>query len=380
MDCTIVKELTRSLNDVFKKAINDKVTPGAVVAVCDLSQGSSEKIYVYSCGYTSNLSGKEKVASTTVFDLASLTKPLVTFLCLLNLVQHRVIDRESTLVELLPHFKIPEDKKNIRLWQLMSHCSGFPAHRPYFVDALALKKSVRKDYFIQSLLAEKLEYLPGSRHVYSDLGYILLGVVVEQLSQKSLDAYVQESVLKPLGLGDKLFFRSPTGKLNPLNYAVTEICPWTHTLLAGVVHDDNCRVMGGVAGHAGLFGTAGGVIDICNLLCEVWQGVRTTELFSRDTLRTFLTKVDGSSWTCGFDTPSTLTSSSGGLFSRSSVGHLGFTGTSMWIDLERGISVVLLTNRVHQSRKNENHKKLRPEVHDIIMGKLLNVKKKSPLT
>lgn len=373
MDCRIGIELKRELDELFEKALMANVTPGAVVAVSIVRLQSERKNFVFNYGYTSIFTGRERVKETTFFDLASLTKPLVTVLCLLNLVQQRLIDSQSTLVELLPLVEVPEDKKEIRLWHLMSHCSGLPAYRPYFVEALGLKKSARKNYFLQSILAEQLEYKPGRRHIYSDLGYILLGEIIEQLTRKRLDVFFKETLVESLGLWDKLYFPSNRGIIEPLSCAVTEICPWTNTLLKGIVHDDNCRVLGGVAGHAGLFGTAGAVLDVCSKLCQIWQGGGTTDLFSTEILHSFLTKRDGSTWTCGFDTPSALSSSSGNLFSASSVGHLGFTGTSLWIDLERGISVVLLTNRVHPSRKNQNHKKLRPAVHNIIMRKLVAI-------
>lgn len=361
--------LTVILDEFFAGAVSEKITPGAAVGVSLFTEESSKEPFTYHYGNVGYRSNDLKIKEDTFFDLASLTKPLVTVLCLLKLVQKKIIYKDTTLAELLPLTEVPIDKKNIQLWQLMSHCSGLPAHRVYYREALAIPQSARKDFYIQSILAENLEYIPGQKHIYSDLGYILLGHVIEQQSGKGLDIFFEDMV-KPFGLHNILKYR-PLGYNEALaNCAFTEVCPWTHRMLCGVVHDDNCRVMGGVAGHAGLFGTVRGVIDLCTLICEVWQGRNIKNLFSPALLRSFLHKTDGSSWTCGFDTPSGCNSSSGKLFSPLSVGHLGFTGTSLWIDIEKGISVVLLTNRVHPTRKNEKLKKLRPEFHNIIMENL----------
>lgn len=371
MNSALKQTLKNELEVLLGTALSERVASGAAMAVSVMNSGSGRDSFSYSCGYTSRTGEKRRVTESTFFDLASLTKPLVTALCLLTLVQQKRIGLQSRLDDLLPLSTIPKDKLAIELWQLMSHCSGLPAHRPYFVKALTLKPTDRSEYFLQSILSEKLEYRTGSRHVYSDLGYILLGKVIEQLTGKGLNSYFEETILQVLELQGKLIYPGLKGPLGAANCVATEVCPWTRRLLCGIVHDDNCRVMGGVAGHAGLFGTAGGVMELCAFLGNVWQGRERTELFSTELLRRFLTRRDSSTWTCGFDTPSPLYSSSGSHFGPASIGHLGFTGTSFWIDLKRGISVVLLTNRVHPSRKNEKIKKLRPKVHDLIMEKLV---------
>lgn len=371
MDSRNEKELHEALAELLGQSVHENVIPGAVVAVSRIHADKDPEKIIHVCGYTERSEKREPVTETTVFDLASLTKPLVVVISLLHLLQQRKITLDSTLVELLPLVGVPEDKKGIQLWQLLSHCSGLPAHRPYFVSALGIRKTERKAYFIRSILAEPLAYPPGKRHIYSDLGYILLGAAIEQLTSRSLDVFYSEYVLKPLGLTEMLSFIPVKKAFQSGTCAATEVCPWTNRLLAGIVHDDNCRVMGGVAGHAGLFGTAGGVLNVCTLLCGVWKGWTSTELFSRDLLRTFLTRRKGTTWTCGFDTPSTFHSSSGSRFSSSSVGHLGYTGTSLWLDLERGISVVLLTNRVHPVRSNDGIRLLRPRAYDVVMERLI---------
>lgn len=380
MNRKIKEKMTRELKKLFDSAIRQKVTPGGVVAVALTAGEANAGKFFFSRGNSHYGRGKREVTENTFFDLASLTKPLVTVVSLLTLIQENRISLDSSLGDLLAaRFAIPYDKKGIRLWQLMSHCSGLPAHRSYFADVLAVPKGQRKDLIIHSILAENLEYPPATAHLYSDLGYILLGAAIEKLTERPLDEYFEKRISKPIGLNDVLKFGPLTDRMEQLDCAPTENEPWTHKRLCGVVHDDNCRVvMGGVAAHAGLFGTARGVVELCNIICEVWQGRDRWQLFSPELLRRLVTTREGSTWSCGFDTPSRCQSSSGKYYGPSSVGHLGFTGTSMWMDLPRGISVVLLTNRVHPSRNNVAIRRLRPEVHNIIMGNLLHVNIKKP--
>jgi len=355
------------VDQLLKKAVNDGVMPGVVAGVMVLGEEWHKKKCISSFGFTARDRAGARVTEKTVYDLASLTKPLVTVLCTMYLVERKVFTLETVLPALLPQITVPEEKKNIRLKHLLAHCSGLPAHRPYFVDALGIYKNARKLFFLQRILAEPLEYTPGTSHIYSDLGFILLGCIIEQQTGLSLDNFYRQNIVEHLGLQNDLWFGPPVEKQNIGKCAATETCSWTEKLLCGVVHDDNCRVMGGVAGHAGLFGTIEGVLEIGRLLVEAWQGWRTTPLFSRELLQVFLTRFPGSTWTCGFDTPSAQSSSSGALFGPASIGHLGFTGCSIWIDLEKACIVVLLTNRVNPSRKDIRIRRFRPLFHDAVM-------------
>jgi len=224
---------------------------------------------------------------------------------------------------------------------------------------------------VDYILYEPLAYEPGSQELYSDLGFILLGHAIEVLSGESLDVFWQNNVVLPLSLDDTLLFSPHRKQIRDSLVAPTEVCPWTKKMLCGEVHDENCRSLGGVAGHAGLFGTIEGVLSICSHLLRQWRGDAVHPYYSSDLLRYIFEYRPDSAWRYGFDTPSKVNSSSGQFFSSRSVGHLGFTGTSFWIDLEKGVGVVLLTNRVHPNRANEKIRKFRPLFHNTLMQLLI---------
>jgi CubicO group peptidase (beta-lactamase class C family) len=219
-------------------------------------------------------------------------------------------------------------------------------------------------------------HAPGAAAVYGDLDFIVLGALVEAVARQPLDAFCAERIFAPLGMRETFFVRLGDGEpgLAPAlrrRVAATENCPWRGRILWGEVHDPNASVMGGVAGHAGLFSTADDVMSFAQALLDAWHGrpsplpaARVREFTARQSL------PEGSDWALGWDTPTAGTSSSGQHFSARSVGHLGFTGTSLWIDLEREAVVVLLSNRVHLVAKRSRFE-LRPLVHDLLMEAFL---------
>lgn len=373
----IREPLKKSLERLFTRAVSDKVTPGGIVGVSVLNSKEECHSFTYSFGRTEYGDGEKSLLVTkdTYYDLASLTKPLVTALCLMKMVNDGILDLKSNLVDLLPHLNVPDEKKNISLRQLMSHSSGLPPHLPFFIDALSLSLERRKEFIMESILSEKLIYAPGKENMYSDLGYILLGAAIEQITGSPLSMVFRDFLIS-VGIDENILIFNPSTTVRRDSvFAPTEICPWTHEKLRGVVHDDNCRVMGGEAGHAGLFGTIAGVMSLSNLISNIWRGEKLAPLpFSAKTIRNFLRKINETTWTCGFDTPSEKGSSSGNYFSPNSIGHLGFTGTSLWLDLEKGISVVFLSNRVYPTRNNIKIRRLRPEFHNIIMESVLQKK------
>jgi len=313
-----------------------------------------------------------KVATSTLFDLASLTKPLCTTLCTLALFTAGKMDWQNANLSLLD-VDLPSEKSDITVLDMLHHSSGLPAYRPYFA---AFEPHASRDNRIavrRRILDEPLAYPSGSTCLYSDLGFILLGQLIEKVTGQPLDQFYRQQIIEPLQLTESLLFL-PVNELSTTEksaIAATENCPWRHALLQGEVHDEHCWLMGGIAGHAGLFGTADGVLRLCECLMDCWQGRGRHPAFSDQLLRSALTwNKPGNSWRLGFDTPSPGQSSSGRYFSRQSVGHLGFTGTSFWMDPERDIIVVLLTNRVHPSRANVQIKEFRPFFHDFLMERI----------
>jgi CubicO group peptidase (beta-lactamase class C family) len=229
-----------------------------------------------------------------------------------------------------------------------------------------------REFVLERTLRSGLVHEPGAAAVYGDLDFIVLGAVVEAVTRRPLDEVCAERVFGPLGMRDSFFVRTGDGvpalpDAVRRRVAATENCPWRGRIVWGEVHDPNASVMGGVAGHAGLFATADDVMTFARTIVDVWHG--RSEKLPRELLRSFLTRQQlppGSDWALGWDTPTRGASSSGQHFSQTSVGHLGFTGTSLWIDLEREAIVVMLTNRVHLVAKRSRFE-LRPLVHDAIL-------------
>lgn len=354
--------LTNRLYTIFSYALDKAVFPGAAVGI-SLWNGVKYDRNIYHYGLAQSYPESVQLTRDTFFDLASLTKPLATVPALLSLMEEGRITWKSTLGEIFTD-EIPKNKINITIKQLMSHCSGLPAHKEYFKKLLKITGSKKKSLF-SWIVNEKLVYPPGNYFLYSDLGFILLGFIIEKISGENLDEYVTKNIYTPLNLQNSLFYAKKEKR--GLAYAATEICPWIGKILTGTVHDDNCRALGGAAGHAGLFGTIDGVVQWCEHLLSQLKGRSKHPFYGNELLRKAVTKEGISGWTPGFDTPSVKGSSSGHFFSAASFGHLGFTGTSFWTDPQKEIIVVLLTNRVHPGRHNELIRKFRPLFHDTVM-------------
>ena len=356
----------RQVDTLMRQGLSDKVFPGAVLLI----SREDSILFIKAYGYA-NIFTKCPMTEDTIFDLASLTKPLATTLAIMNLVQANKLDLEQSLGPVLPKFKKTE-KEQIKIKHLLSHTSGLPDYRPYYKKLAKLSMGSRKDALMDLIAREPLIYQTGEKELYSDLGFMILRQVVEHISGKQLGRFVEETVYKPLApdAGRGLFFADTDSKLQPGKYAATEFCPWRNTLLEGVVHDENAYVMGGVDGHAGLFGTAGCIYSLLSALLSVYYGFFSTAVFEKDLLKIFFKRQDNTEKTLGFDTPSLHNASCGDFFSKKSVGHLGFTGTSFWMDLERSVIIILLTNRIHPSRDNTKIKAFRPKIHNAIMKSL----------
>ncbi len=308
----------------------------------------------------------------TIFDLASLTKPLATSLVVMELVDSKRLKLSQALEDLIGQ-EVPKEKMPITLKDLMAHQSGLPPWRPFYkmfphTPSEGMKKKVR-EWILYSC---PLGCEPGTKAIYSDLGFMLLEWAVEVATGQTLAANARSRFYQSL-TPDTMFFyqRSAPLKYESERFAATERCQWRQQVIRGVVHDENAYAMGGYSGHAGLFGTVHGILCLALLLMEHYLGQRSDWVKPR-TVQEFFSRqqTEGSTWALGWDTPSEGGSSSGRYFSQKSVGHLGFTGCSLWMDLERALIVVLLTNRVHPTRQNEKIKGFRPLLHDLVVEEL----------
>ena len=353
----------QQVHELMQGAVAETVFPGGVLLV------SKEDRVLFCRAYgKANIFSNQAMTEETVFDLASLTKPLATTLAVMKLVETGHLDLHQTIGAYLPCLG-GTDKDTIEIQHLLYHNSGLPAYRPYFKPLARLPFRDREARLQRFLTGEPLESPVGTQVRYSDLGFMFLGWIVETVSRMRLDRFVAEKIYRPLGLSD-LFFIDGTMAPPRKRYAATERCLWRHQVLEGTVHDDNAYVMGGIAGHAGLFGTAADLHRLTHDLLWAYHG-RPSPVFRPWLLQKFLKTSRHSERAMGFDKPAITGSSAGRFFSRSSVGHLGFTGTSFWMDLERQVVVILLTNRVHPVRDNDRIKTFRPRLHDAVMGHLL---------
>jgi CubicO group peptidase (beta-lactamase class C family) len=356
----------RRVDTHMRQAASEKVFPGAVLLV-----SKSETTMLHSAYGFSNLVARRTMTTDTIFDLASLTKPLATTLAIMILVQQEMIGLEQNLGVVLPAFKKGR-KSSIKVKHLLYHNSGLADYRPFYQHIEHLEFGERKKALRQLLVKEPLIHAVGSRTVYSDIGFMILEWLVEHICGKPLDRFVSETIYGPLGL-EHLFFVDLNAPAPHREFAATEQCPWRKKLLSGQVHDENAYVVGGVQGHAGLFGTAADLHKLLFELLSAYHEHRSATHFRPDLVRLFFRRLPGTDKALGFDVPAANNSSAGKYFSVNSVGHLGFTGTSFWMDLDRSIIVILLTNRVHPNRESAAIKAFRPKLHDTVMESLLDI-------
>lgn len=297
----------------------------------------------------------------TVFDLASLTKVLATATLAATMVERGELSLDAPLATLLPAWS-DADRTSVAVRDLLEHCSGLPAHRRYF-SSLAGREA-----FAAAICREPLGYPPRTDTVYSDPGFMLLGLVLEAIAERPLDQ--QFVAWRDTAVPEAAIAYRPPAEWQART-APTEHDPWRGRMLISEVHDENAAALGGVAGHAGLFGTATGVGACARWWLQALRGVEAPGLLQPQTALVFARRsaVPGSSRALGWDTM-LPTSSCGNYLSPESIGHTGFTGTSLWIDPVRDLYVALLTNRVHPTRANEGIQRTRRSFHDAVIEDL----------
>jgi beta-glucosidase-like glycosyl hydrolase/CubicO group peptidase (beta-lactamase class C family) len=360
-------EMSAQLKPAFAlldRAVDDGAFPGAVLAV-----GWNGQVAMRAFGRLAHGSKAKKVTEDSIYDVASLTKPIVTTTAIMMLAQQGRVDLDVPVEDYLPDFAEgaksdpdPKWRARVTLRMLLVLSSGLPAHRDFYKEAKG------RDALLARVLAEPLVREPGTQIEYSDLGFILLGEIVTRLTGEPLDAFAKREIFQPLGMDRSMF--NPSRRLRP-EIAPTEIDNASRgRLVWGEVHDENAWAMGGIAGHAGLFSTARDVAIFAQMILN--GGIYAHKrILNRATIERFTSKITlgNSASATGWFVP-TEPSTSGRYFSSKSFGHIGFTGTTLWIDPERNLFVILLTNRVHPTRANDKIRQVRPAVHDAVIESL----------
>lgn len=347
------------IDALMEKAVREDIFPGAVLLV-----GKGGHPIFFEAYGVANRFDRTPMTLSTVFDLASLTKPLATTLAVARLVDQGKMALDQPVREILPEFG-KSSAGQIMPRQLLCHQGGLPSHERFYMACKNLFPSMRKSMMLTLLTRTALVFSPGKDTLYSDLGFMLLCRLVEKLVDCSMDRFLEKEIYGPMGLNN-LFFIDLLDGAASRNFpcAATELCPVRNRLLIREVHDDNAWFAGGVDGQAGLFGTAMAVFTLLQILMT---NDSPPLFFSRQMREGMLYGDVGNRFTLGFDRPSKPVSSSGRYFSADTVGHLGFTGTSFWMDLEKSVIVILLTNRVHPFRWSSGLLAFRSVIHDAIM-------------
>jgi CubicO group peptidase (beta-lactamase class C family) len=350
-----------ALREVCEVAVSTGVVPGAVV-LC--AEGGTTRFH-QAFGARQLEPTPAPAVPGTIYDVASVTKAVVTSVLAMRAVANGELALEDPVARHQPQFQ-GAGKDAVTIRHLLCHASGLPAHRPFYApfvghhrDARAVPDDVRarRDAIIAAAASEPLERPPGQRAVYSDLGFMLLGDVLERRAGNDLAVMTDHWLVPRLGLGATTFVRTDgAGARTPVlaGVAPTERCAEREALVSGEVHDLNAYAIGGVAGA----------------LVAAWHGDVTEPIVPKDVIRAFWEPagVSGATWRLGWDGPAEQGSQAGTRLSRRAVGHLGFTGCSLWIDPPRRLWIVVLTNRVHPVvRDDPRFKVFRPAVHDAAM-------------
>lgn len=383
--------MNKAIDSPFKDAIEKGAFPSASIVV------SKEDQVVFSSHYGA---AREDMC----FDIASITKPVATATIAMMLKSEGLIKFEDTVYQWLAGARQAVHKQ-MTVRHLLNHTSGLPAWQPYYQELplSLIGTEAGKSFILDSCYNEPLVATPGEKTIYTDIGYIILGEILEQAGDASLDMLFSKYVAKPLSLENIFFSKiigapvtteskktkttaeqhvpvskraqkkpSEPGELHR-RFAPTEDCPWRGRVIHGEVHDQNAYALGGVAGHAGLFSTAEDLDKFASELVKCYHG--KSDWLPQTVVQEFLQegkeKPSGNEFVLGWNRPSAKDSASGRYFSPNSIGHLGYTGCSIWIDLNVDYRVTLLTNRIHPTTTNQKIKAFRPQIHDLIYKELI---------
>lgn len=341
------------VDSLMQYALSEKIFPGAALLVGHRGR----VVYRNNFGRNTYEKNSKPIDDKSIFDLASLTKVVGTTSAAMLLYDQNKIDLNEKVGKYLPEFD-NNGKDNITIKNLLLHNSGLPAYKPFY------KTYKTADEVIDAIMKMELDFERGTKYQYSDLGMIVLQKVIEKITGKGIDEFLKENLFNKLEMKSTFYNPSPKVWYNCVptekdNY-------WRMQLLKGKVHDETAFLLGGVAGHAGIFSTADDLAELMYLYVNDGR-VNGEQIFKKETIELFTRRnSEQSSRALGWDTKSDEKSSAGNLFSKNSFGHTGFTGTSIWVDKEKGLFVILLTNRVHPSRDNNKIIQFRPLIHDAI--------------
>ena len=341
---------------ILADAIGDRAFPGCSVAV---TRGGELVAYT-GLGQFNYEPSAPAVSVSSIFDLASVTKVAATTAMAMMLYERGVLDLDAPVTGIVPEFASDDTRRGlVTLRMLLAHSSGLPAYEKLFLQA------TNREELLRSACATPFTTDPGTHAEYSDIGFIVLGIALERLADEAIDRFCQREVFGPLGMAHTTF--NPAQALREGIPPTADDQTFRHRIIQGEVQDENASVLGGVAGHAGLFSTAEDMARFAHAMLNGGRPIlrpETVEVFTRRE-----SNPTGTSRALGWDTPSPP-SQSGKYFSSRSYGHLGYTGTSLWIDPERHVSITLLTNRTWPDCKNQAIKQVRPAFHDAVIEAL----------
>jgi CubicO group peptidase (beta-lactamase class C family) len=346
-------ELSARLDSIVRVGLEQGAAPGAALAVARYGR----LVHLKGYGAIDYAPGSPTVDPTTLYDLASLTKVVATTSAAMILEEEGKLDLSRTVQSYLPEFDAP-DKAAITVRMLLTHRGGLEAFAPLW------KESKGRAEYLAQINARLLKNAPGTHVVYSDWDFVLMGMIVERISGMTLDAFTAARVFGPLGMTSTRFTPDTTDAALMSRIAFTAL-DTLRGQLHGTVHDPNAWALGGVSGHAGLFGSARDLAVFVQMLLNGGTYAGTRIVKPTTIARWTASQEPSSSRALGWDTPSAV-SSAGRYFSTRSFGHTGYTGTSIWVDPERGLFVVLLTNRVNSRGEATRHVQLRRDVADAV--------------
>lgn len=345
----------KAVDDFFEKGLNDDIYTGASLSFIK----NNELLFSGHYGHSGCIKDF-KIDGESFFDLASLTKPLATTIFFQLLWQRGLISPEDRISKFCDGFN-NGIKGEIKIENLLLHDSGLPAHRHYYRVVSGENDFEKEKQRLGFIEKEALEFNPGSKTLYSDLGFMVLKHILEKISNESMADFLKREIYDKIS--SKLFF--PVKDTNK-KYCSTSFSDFRKRRLIGEVNDENAYAVGGVDGHAGLFGKCDGIskvireinISYTNDDSKILKGEFTKKILYKRKEKRLL----------GFDIPSGPNSSAGRFFSDHTAGHLGYTGTSFWMDVKKNISIILLTNRVYYGDNNLKIRFFRPQMHDLLIS------------